>query len=292
MSSIKAVQKILVTGANGQLGSELRDLLTPMGQVESFFLDRKQLPLEQTILIQDILGMYQPDIIIHAAAYTAVDLAEDERLEAENINFLATDQIAEYCAIHSVKLIYISTDYVFDGLSKIALTEEADTHPINFYGKTKLMGEEVVQRLCPNAIIIRTSWLYSIYGKNFVKTMLNLMKTRDTISVVHDQIGSPTNAADLAAAIIDIIFYVKWYPGIYHYANEGAISWYQFAMEIKNYAGLTCEVNNIPSVDYITKAARPKFSLLNTSKIKKTYNLVIPNWQESLQGVIQTLLNK
>jgi len=285
-------KKVLVTGANGQLGSELKTVLESHIDFELFFLSRAELPLDQTLIIQDILKVYEPDIIIHTAAYTAVDLAESEKVQAEKINYLATDQIAEYCAIHQCKLIYISTDYVFDGNSAIALQEDAQTNPINYYGKTKLMGEQAISRLCPNAIIIRTSWVYSKFGKNFVKTMLHLMNEREKISVINDQIGSPTSAADLAMALGDILSSDKWHAGIYHYSNEGAISWFDFAIEIRNLAGLQCEILAIPTAEYPTPALRPKFSLLDKTKIKSTYHLNIPLWNDSLKKVIQAINNQ
>ena len=219
--------KIIITGANGQLGSELKDILLKDSSKECFFLDRKQLPLDQPILIQDILDIYQPDVIIHAGAYTAVDLAESESDLADIVNHQSTEEIAQYCKNNDVKLIAISTDYVFDGNSDRALREDAEVDPINVYGLTKLKGEQAIQRWLPDGIIIRTSWVYSTYGKNFVKTMIKLMTDRDEISVINDQIGSPTYAHDLAKAIA-VIIDSKWLGGIYHYSNEGEISWYDF----------------------------------------------------------------
>lgn len=278
--------RIVITGASGQLGSELQDLLKEKSNYECFFLDRKQLPLDQTTLIQAILAQYKPDLIIHGGAYTAVDLAESETELADKINHLAAEQIATYCALHGTKLIAISTDYVFDGLSSVALKEDAPVAPINTYGLTKLRGEQAIQMLCPEAIIIRTSWVYSTYGKNFVKTMIRLMSQRDEIGVINDQIGSPTYARDLAAAILVIVSSGKWIGGVYHYSNEGEISWYDFAFAIKENNGLTCIINPIPSVAYPTPAARPRFSLLDKSKIKATFGLTISEWKVSLVDML------
>ena len=281
--------KILITGANGQLGSELREIYNERQDVETFFLDRKQLPLEQTILIQDILAMYEPDLIIHTAAYTAVDLAESEPELADAINHLASEQIAEYCAIRGTKLIAISTDYVFDGKSAVALSEDSSVGPISVYGKTKLKGEQIIQRLCPDAIIIRTSWVYSVYGKNFVKTMIRLMTEREEIGVVSDQIGSPTSAKDLAIAIVHIIDVEKWEGGIYHYSNDGEISWYDFALAIKDINRLNCNIRAISTDNYPTPAQRPQFSLLDKSKIKRSFGVNVPYWKDSLRQTLKQL---
>ncbi|MFD1771510.1 dTDP-4-dehydrorhamnose reductase [Sphingobacterium suaedae] len=282
--------KILVTGASGQLGSELKRALHEVSQeisgIETFFLDRKNLPLDQLILIQDILGMYQPDIIVHTAAYTAVDRAESDRQAADTVNHLATAEIAQYCHIHGTKLIAISTDYVFDGESDQPLKEDAPTAPISVYGETKLWGEQAVQKWAPDSIIIRTSWVYSSYGSNFVKTMLRLMNERTELSVVADQIGTPTYAHDLAQAIVQIIQSPQWQPGIYHYSNEGEISWYDFAVAIRDIAGLSCAVHPIPTTAYPTPAKRPRYSLLDKSKIKATFGVIVPNWRESLKHML------
>lgn len=281
--------KILITGSNGQLGSELRDILESDSRYETYFLDRKQLPLDQTLIIQDILGMYQPDLIIHAAAYTAVDKAESEPVLADAINHLASEEIAQYCRLHGTKLIAISTDYVFDGNSDIALTEDAPVDPINTYGMTKLKGEQAILKWHVESIVIRTSWVYSTYGNNFVKTMIRLMTERDEISVINDQIGSPTYAKDLAQAIVDIIEGEDWVGGLYHYSNEGEISWYDFATAIKEIKGLDCKINPIPTTEYPTPAKRPKYSLLDKSKIKRTFKVEVPNWKESLERMLNSL---
>ncbi len=283
------MQTILITGASGQLGSELRDILSVHTDKICFFLDRKQLPLDQTIIIPDILGMYQPDIIIHAGAYTAVDQAESEADLADRVNHLASEEIAQYCRLQGCKLLAISTDYVFDGSASTPLSEDAPLSPINTYGLTKLKGEQAIQKWCPEAIIIRTSWVYSTYGKNFVKTMLRLMRERDEIAVINDQIGSPTYAKDLAQAIVDIIDGKQWLPGIYHYSNEGETSWYDFAVAIRTIKNLDCTINPIPTTAYPTPAKRPQYSLLDKTKIKTTFGVQVPAWEESLLRMLNTI---
>ena len=281
------MQTIVITGATGQLGSELRDILAADPTKTCFFLDRKQLPLEQTMIIQDILGMYQPDMIIHAGAYTAVDRAEKEAALADAINHLASEEIAQYCRLQGCKLIAISTDYVFDGSVPEPLTEEAPVSPINTYGLTKLRGEQAIQKWCPEAIIIRTSWVYSTYGNNFVKTMLRLMEERDEIAVVADQQGVPTYAADLAEAIVAIIDSKQWIPGLYHYANAGQTTWYDFAVAIRDSRQLDCLIKPISTEAYPTPAKRPAYSLLDSSKIKAIYDVEIPEWQKSLARMLR-----
>ncbi|NGM63148.1 dTDP-4-dehydrorhamnose reductase [Sphingobacterium sp. SGG-5] len=283
------MQTILITGASGQLGSELRDILSSDGDKTCFFLDRRQLPLDQTMIITDILGMYQPDVIIHAGAYTAVDQAESEAELADRVNHLASEEIAQYCRLNGCKLLAISTDYVFNGEASVPLGEEAPVAPINTYGFTKLKGEQTIQKWCPDAIIIRTSWVYSTYGKNFVKTMLRLMTERDEIAVINDQIGSPTYAKDLAQAIVDIIDGKQWVPGIYHYSNEGETSWYDFAVAIRDSKNLDCTIKPIPTTAYPTAAKRPRYSLLDKAKIKATFGVDVPHWKDSLARMLGTI---
>ncbi|MCC2600798.1 dTDP-4-dehydrorhamnose reductase [Sphingobacterium sp. FBM7-1] len=278
-------QRILITGAGGQVGTALQQQLENEN-FETFFLDRKQLPLEQTLIIQDILGMYQPDIILHAAAYTAVDKAESEPELANAVNHLASEEIAQYCRIHGVKLLAISTDYVFDGQSSEPLTEEATPAPLNVYGQSKWKGEQAIQKWAPDSIIIRTSWVYGEQGHNFVNTMQRLMHERETLSVVNDQIGSPTYAGDLARAIVTILKADRWQPGIYHYANEGEVSWYDFAVAVREQIGASCQINAIPTSQYPTPAKRPSYSLLDKSKIKRTFNVRVPFWLDSLTEML------
>lgn len=279
------MEKILVTGANGQLGSELFVLSSNYPQYEWVFADRTKITLDNLDSLTSQLKEIKPTIILNCGAYTAVDKAEIEKELAFTINTSAVELIAKYSLENNVKLIHISTDYVFDGLSSIALDEEAPTNPINVYGESKRAGEITCLNENPNSIILRTSWVYSKFGNNFVKTMQRLMQERESINVVNDQIGSPTYAADLAHAMIEIVKSPNWIPGIYNYSNEGEISWYEFALTIKEFGGYNCNVNGIPSAAYPTPAKRPNFSLLDKKKIKEVYNLDIPGYHESLKRI-------
>lgn len=280
------MKKILITGGAGQLGSELRDLYQGREDVETFFVDREELALDDIEGIIEGLRKYSPDIIIHGGAYTSVDRAETEVEIADKVNHRASGEIAKYCKQYGAKLLAISTDYVFDGNSSTPLDENTAVSPINVYGKTKLKGEQAIQANLPDAIIIRTAWVYSAYGHNFVKTMIRLMGERDEISVIADQIGSPTYGRDLARAIINIIDGQNWEPGIYHFSNEGKISWYEFAEAIKEIKNLDCVLKAIPASAYPTQARRPKFSLLDKTKIKETFSLKVPFWKDSLKEML------
>ncbi|MBP6182813.1 dTDP-4-dehydrorhamnose reductase [Flavobacterium sp.] len=277
------MQKILVTGATGQLGSEFKVLSSNYSQFEWVFADRKQVSLDNLKGLKNQLETICPNFILNCGAYTAVDTAETEKESANIVNHLAVGIIAQYAKENAVKLIHISTDYVFDGTSAVALTEEAKTQPVNVYGASKRAGELACLNANPEAIIIRTSWVYSRFGNNFVKTMQRLLQERDSISVVNDQIGSPTYAADLAQAIMTIVTAQNWIPGIYNYSNEGEISWYEFVLAIKEIGGYTCKVNGIPSSGYPTLAKRPAYSLLDKTKIKRVYGVAIPDYKESLK---------
>ena len=280
---VNIMKKILVTGANGQLGSELKELASQYAQFEWVFADRSVLDLSDLESISNTLDGIQPHIIINCAAYTAVDRAEMETELADVLNHQAVAVLARWAQFNECQLLHISTDYVFDGNSSAALTEEATTAPINVYGQTKLAGEHACLRENPNAIVIRTSWVYSRFGNNFVKTMSRLMQERDSLNVVNDQIGSPTYAADLAQAILTIITHPNWRSGIYHYSNEGEISWYEFALAIQQIGGWDCAISGIPSSNYPTPAQRPHYSLLDKSKIATTFGVVVPEYRESLE---------
>lgn len=276
-------KKILVTGTNGQLGSELKVLAPQYAQFEWVFADRSVLDLSDLVTISDVLDGIQPHIIINCAAYTAVDKAETETELADVLNHQAVAVLAQWAQSNGCQLVHVSTDYVFDGSSSTPLTEEAPTGPINVYGRTKLEGECACLRENPEAIVIRTSWVYSKFGNNFVKTMSRMLQERNSLNVVNDQIGSPTYAADLAQAILTIITHPNWQAGIYHFSNEGEISWYEFALAIQEIGGWECVISGIPSSDYPTPARRPHYSLLNKSKIATTFGVVVPGYRESLE---------
>ncbi len=282
---------ILVTGSNGQLGSEIRELSEHFLQYNFIFTDLKELDLADSNAVEFFFEGNEIDVCINCAAYTAVDNAEDDRELAMLVNCTAVENLARVCAKNSSLLIHVSTDYVFNG-HHFKPYEETDTpSPDSFYGLTKLNGEEAIFRVSNRAIIIRTSWLYSTYGNNFVSTMIRLGKERDNLGVVADQVGTPTYAADLAAAIIEII--QKYDNGevkqIYHYSNEGAISWYDFAKAIMNECDIECNVNAIESKDFPAKAPRPFYSVLSKSKIKNDYKIDVPYWFDSLKVMINKL---
>ncbi len=283
-------QKILITGANGQLGSELRELAANYPQFDFNFTDYQELSIIDEEAVNKMFDEYQPDFCINCAAYTAVDKAEDpsERELVDKLNADAVGFLAKACKKHNTKFVHISTDYVFDGNGTRPYKPEDPTEPVSVYGITKLEGERLALANT-DVIIIRTAWVYSSFGKNFVKTMMNLMNTKPSLNVVSDQYGTPTYAADLASAIMQIIASGKWQPDIYHYTNEGMINWYDFAVEIKENMNSTCEVNAISTSGYPTPAKRPAYSVLDKSKIKEVYGIEIPDWSESLKICMQKL---
>lgn len=281
--------KILVTGANGQLGSEFKSLAKSFPQYEFLFTDKDELLIDSEIAVQQFFEAYKPSYCINCAAYTAVDRAESDKEIALKINGIAPGLLAAACSKYGAKFIHVSTDYVFDGKSSVPYTEDKETGPINFYGISKLEGEHSCLKEDPAAIIIRTAWVYSEYGNNFVKTMIRLMGERDSISVVNDQVGAPTYAKDLAEVIMQVITSGKWVSGIYHYSNEGRISWFDFAVAIKEMINSECEVFGIAGSQYPTPAARPSFSLLDTKKIRETFSVAIPFWKHSLEKCISHL---
>ncbi|WP_372795411.1 dTDP-4-dehydrorhamnose reductase [Lutibacter sp.] len=285
------MSNILVTGSKGQLGLELVSLESDFQNYTFFFTDKSNLDITNFEAVSTFVSENNIAIIINCAAYTNVDKAEEEVVLADEINHLAVKNLAKTAKQHHLKLIHISTDYVFDGTSKVPYVETSKTNPQNRYGSSKLKGEQALLTINPdNSAIIRTSWLYSKFGKNFVKTILRLSEEKDTISVVSDQIGSPTNAHDLAQAILQIIPLLKS-KGVqtYHYANAGECSWFQFAEEIVKQAQHNCTVLPINSEAFKTQAKRPKFSLLNTEKIQETFQLTIPHWKDSLKKCIEKL---
>ena len=283
------MKKILVTGGNGQLGSELRVLSITYPQFDWVFTDYQELDLCDLEHLSTHLSKIQPQYIINCAAHTAVDKAESEGELSDLLNHQAVGVLAKWSAANDCKFIHISTDYVFDGTAATPLSETAATGPINVYGQTKLAGELACRAACPESIIIRTSWVYSSFGANFVKTMSRLMQERDSLSVVNDQIGSPTYAADLAQAIMTIITHPNWQAGLYHFSNEGEISWYEFALAIQEIGGFDCEVSGIPTSAYPTPAKRPQYSLLDKIKIKATFGVIVPDYKESLERCMRLL---
>ncbi len=284
-----SIYRIAVNGSNGQLGKEFVRIAGNHPRFLFTFLTREEFPLDDNKKIGTWLNRNPVDIFIHCAAYTAVDKAESEKEKVFRINTSASGQIATQLSKNKTRLIYLSTDYVFDGTSAIPLKETAITNPVNIYGASKLEGERLVLQNNPSSQVIRTSWLYSSFGKNFVKTMIHLMKERDSIRVVDDQKGSPTYAGDLAGALMQMLESGHFIPGIYHYSNEGETTWYKFAEEIKKLTDSKCQVLPIPSSDYPTPAKRPAYSLMDKSKIKKDYGLQIPAWQTSLAYCIKLL---
>ena len=288
--------KILVTGKNGQLGKSIHKRVANNEYTDEFvFVGREKLDLSNTDSIASYFNRNNFDIIINCAAHTAVDKAEEEVVLANQINHLAVAKLAQIAKMQQAKLIHISTDYVFDGEGDKPYTETDETNPINIYGKTKLAGEQALKEIMPtDAIIIRTSWVYSEYGNNFVKTMLRLGKQRGELNVVSDQIGSPTYATDLANSILDTVKNKTFKEAgqetqVYHYSNVGEISWYEFAKEIFEMAGIQCSVSPITTEQYPTPAKRPKNTLMNKDKIAETFSVDIPDWKESLNTCMTIL---
>lgn len=280
---------ILVTGSNGQLGSELKELASSYPQFHFVFLDRAELSINDKISVEKTFSEHQPAYLINCAAYTAVDKAEVEKDLAYDINGTAVGLLASASKQHGTKFIHISTDYVFNGNASAPLKETDEIDPVNIYGASKLSGERLAFENNPDSIVIRTSWVYSFYGKNFVKTMTRLMNEKESIGVVNDQIGSPTYAADLAEAIMQIIGSGKWQPGIYNYSNEGIISWFDFANEIKRLIQSECKISALTTEQFPTPAKRPKYSVLDKTKIQQTFSIKLKNWKESLKTCVEKL---
>jgi dTDP-4-dehydrorhamnose reductase len=280
--------RILITGCNGQLGLSFQRLLSDYPDYELLFIGREQLDLTVFESIAEYIQANNIDIIINCAAYTAVDKAEVEYDLAYQVNYLAVEQLAKVAFQNKIKLIHISTDYVFNGESFKPYTETDLTKPINTYGDSKLKGEQALLKYLPtNGLIIRTSWVYSEFGQNFVKTIKKLASERDSLTIVADQVGCPTYATDLAQAIMQIIIHPHFkkegfVTEVFQYSNEGVCSWYDFAMNITNEFDIECDISPIEAIDYPTAAKRPYYSVLNKMKIKTHFNLSIPYWKTSL----------
>jgi dTDP-4-dehydrorhamnose reductase len=286
--------KIIVTGANGQLGKEIRTLATAYPAYQFIFLSREDLPIHHFGTVRNFFDITKPQFCINCAAYTAVDKAEEEKDQAFQINAEAVGVLAAVCKKYSTQFIHISTDYVFDGTASTPYKEDAPTNPVNTYGATKLKGEVEALQYNPSSIIIRTSWVYSAFGKNFVKTMMKLMSEREELKVVNDQVGSPTYAADLAEAILQIISNSQstagnWHPGIYHFSNSGIISWYDFAVAIKEISGSNCNILPIPSSNFPTPAKRPSYSVFDKEKIQSVFGIDLKGWRKSLSICIEKI---
>lgn len=268
------------------MGKELKRISPAFPQFDFLFLSREDLPIHHFEMVRHYFGTYHPQYVINCAAYTAVDRAEQEKDIAFQVNGEAVGVLAAVCKEHNCRFIHISTDYVFDGTGTTPYNELFPPHPINVYGASKLEGERQAIQLNPDSIIIRTSWIYSEYGKNFVKTILKLISEKKEINVVNDQVGSPTCAADLAEAIMRIISIQNWRAGIYNFSNDGVISWYDFALAIKELTGSNCIIHPIPTSQYPTPAKRPMYSVLDTKKIQQIFGIELKEWKKSLESCL------
>ncbi|HXS55287.1 MAG TPA: dTDP-4-dehydrorhamnose reductase [Hanamia sp.] len=290
----KLIPTILVTGANGQLGNELRTLATSHPAYLFLFTTKEELVIENSEALELFFHANHIDYCINCAAYTAVDKAESEAEKAFLINAEAVGALANICKLHDAKFIHISTDYVYDGSTQMPLKEEDGVGPVNVYGASKLKGEQLAIENNSSSLIIRTSWVYSSFGNNFVKTMLRLFREKDEINVIADQQGSPTYAADLASTILLFIRQIeagKTFSGIVNYCNSGITTWYEFAEAIKESTAGNCKINPIPTSSYKTAAKRPLYSVLDTSKIKDLLHLEIPQWRNALKRCLHILQN-
>jgi dTDP-4-dehydrorhamnose reductase len=284
--------KILVTGSDGQLGSALRRLAGSYKDYIFTFTDISDLDLTDSSLMTSYLAEKNPDILINCAAYTAVDKAESETMQAIAVNATVPGEIARICAERGIRLIHISTDYVFDGRSFSPYKESDPVNPISVYAKSKLEGETLIRKQSVKGIIIRTSWLYSEYGQNFVKTILKKGKELGKLRVVYDQVGGPTYAGDLAGAILDILpeVAITGSMEVYHYANEGVASWYDFAHAIIEISGMACVLEPVGTPAYPTPAARPSYSVFDKTKFKVRFGIAIPYWRTSLKMCLDNIV--
>lgn len=283
------MKNILVTGCNGQLGNEMQLLSAGHPDFNYFFTDVKELDITDENAVKAFIEANSIDCVVNCAAYTAVDKAEADEARADVLNHVAPGYLARAVHARGGQMVHVSTDYVFDGTAHVPYREDAPTCPATAYGRTKLAGEEAVKQECLESAIIRTAWLYSTFGNNFVKTMLRLGREKESLGVIFDQIGTPTYARDLAAAIFAVLEQ-GIVPGIYHFSNEGVISWYDFTKAIHRIAGIAgCKVRPLHTEEYPAPAARPHYSVLDKTKIKETYHIEIPYWEDSLEECIQKL---
>ena len=286
---------VLITGENGQLGSELKEIYLKYTNYNFYFTDVESLDITNSFQVDEYFEINKIEFIINCAAYTAVDKAEEEKEKANEVNSVAVRNLVKVCLKHDIKLIHISTDYVFDGNKNSPYSEDDITNPMGEYGLSKYMGEKQILQSKIKAIIIRTSWLYSSYGNNFVKTILRLSQEKKSINVVNDQFGSPTYARDLARVCMQTINQSNsWLarPEIFHFSNEGKCSWYDFAKKILEINEIKLDIVSVTSKDYPSRTKRPKYSLLNKEKIKSKFNISIAQWDDSLRDCMKTISDK
>lgn len=281
--------KVLITGAGGQLGNAFQFIASDYPQFQFYFKSRSELDISDAAAVRKALSETGAQALVNGAAYTAVDKAETEQDTAFAINAGAPGVLATAARESGIRLVHISTDYVFNGKGSRPYREDDPVDPVNVYGASKQKGEEAVLQANRDAVIIRTSWVYAPFGNNFVKTMLRLMQSRPEIGVVADQYGSPTNALDLARAIVRMLESAQWIGGIYHFSNDGVISWFDFALFIRDKSGLDCKVKALTTVEYPTPARRPAYSVLDKTKIQQVFGITLRPWQESLAECLEQL---
>lgn len=282
---------ILITGSHGQLGNEMQLAATRFPAFKFIYTDVEDLDICDKASLDVFVKVNAVNIIVNCAAYTAVDKAEDDVELCYKINAEAVRNIGEVAHQNGLKVVHVSTDYVFDGTNYVPYTEDQPVCPATVYGKSKLAGEQALMETCEHAVILRTAWLYSSFGNNFVKTMMKLGAERDSLNVIFDQIGTPTYAADLADTILKMLSHETFVPGIYHFSDEGVCSWYDFTKTIHRMADITCDVRPIETKDFPARTPRPHYSVLNKAKIKSTYGIIIPHWEESLERCIGILMH-
>ena len=283
------MKNILITGSRGQLGNEMQQAASNFPEFNFIYTDVDELDICDKTALSVFVKAHAVNVIVNCAAYTAVDKAEDDVELCYKINTEAVRNIAEVACANSVQVVHVSTDYVFDGTNYMPYSEDEPVCPATVYGKSKLAGEEALMATCTEFVIIRTAWLYSSFGNNFVKTMIKLGRERESLNVIFDQVGTPTYAADLAEVILHILNSEIFVSGLYHFSNEGVCSWYDFTKTIHRIAGINCDVRPIETKDYPARTPRPHYSVLNKAKIKNIYSLVIPHWEESLEKCIRIL---